>query len=307
MARPVDVWLVYEFLRRLTTPFENTDAYKLGIIDRNGDFLKKRRELRTREEKKALGYFDVLVFNLKKMLAKVPGGRSRLATYAAAMFLIKEGRDINHVYPEDLLAEKLDEYLTQVENSGILTEDGPTVSAGSGNIAGIGVGPDGEPGLTRKQQKKHRKKNKDDADKSPVLKFLKRRREVNEAFDRPSPFKIEKTDRHTFTASSKIGPDSIGFLVTKIVEDIWEVSFYANGTTDFTNSGNPMKVFSTVISMLKKFVDIYDPKTIIFTGDRSKGRARLYDKMTKRFSTQYGFSVTKSEVGSSVEFTLRKK
>lgn len=40
----------------------------------------------------------------------------------------------------------------------IIREDAPANNAGSGNIAGLGVGPDGEPGLTLTQQKKHKNK-----------------------------------------------------------------------------------------------------------------------------------------------------
>ena len=39
-------------------------------------------------------------------------------------------------------------------------EDAAANSAGGGGIAGIGVGPDGEPGLTKAQIKKHKKRNK---------------------------------------------------------------------------------------------------------------------------------------------------
>ena len=42
----------------------------------------------------------------------------------------------------------------------MIDEDAPTVNAGSGNIAGIGVGPKGEPGVHPKHQAKN---------KSPVL------------------------------------------------------------------------------------------------------------------------------------------
>lgn len=49
----------------------------------------------------------------------------------------------------------------------MIDEDAPTVNAGSGNIAGIGVGPNGEPGVHPKNQAKN---------KSPVLfpKMMKR-------------------------------------------------------------------------------------------------------------------------------------
>ena len=32
----VDTYLAYKFIKMLATPWKKTDAYKLGIIDRNG-------------------------------------------------------------------------------------------------------------------------------------------------------------------------------------------------------------------------------------------------------------------------------
>jgi hypothetical protein len=83
-------FFTYRFLRILTQRWEDMDAYKLGIIDENGNILKKTRQLRTAEEKSAYTIFHRLVFNLKKLLEKVPLGRTRIASYAAAMFLLRE-------------------------------------------------------------------------------------------------------------------------------------------------------------------------------------------------------------------------
>ena len=38
----VNLYFIYKFLRLLTTPWENTDAYKLGIIDEKGTILRKK-------------------------------------------------------------------------------------------------------------------------------------------------------------------------------------------------------------------------------------------------------------------------
>lgn len=86
----VDLFMVYQFLKRLTTPFEKWEAYKLGIIDKDGNTIKKRRELGTSEERKAWGYFDIMAANLKKLLEKLPGGSTKIATFAAALLLLKE-------------------------------------------------------------------------------------------------------------------------------------------------------------------------------------------------------------------------
>jgi len=50
-------------------------------------------------------------------------------------------------------------------------EDAPANSAGGGNIAGIGVGPDGEPGVEPKAAKSYKKKNKDEF-KRRITNFL---------------------------------------------------------------------------------------------------------------------------------------
>lgn len=46
-----------------------------------------------------------------------------------------------------------------------LHEEAPTNSAGGGNIAGIGVGPNGEPGVKPKTMAKYKDKNKREAPK----------------------------------------------------------------------------------------------------------------------------------------------
>ena len=45
-----NIYFVYQFIKKLVTPFEKTDAFKLGIIDKNGKILKKRRDLEGKEK-----------------------------------------------------------------------------------------------------------------------------------------------------------------------------------------------------------------------------------------------------------------
>ena len=37
-----NVYFVYQFIKKLVVPFNQTDAFKLGIIDEKGKVLKKR-------------------------------------------------------------------------------------------------------------------------------------------------------------------------------------------------------------------------------------------------------------------------
>jgi len=169
----VDLFLVYQFIKRLATPWEKWPAYELGIIDKDGNQLKKRKDFRTVKERDAWGKFDLMIAKLKRLLNKIPGGQTRIASYAAALWLIKEHRDVDvETLTEEQLEEQLNEYLTFVRESreddiNALFEEvmsaAPVNSAGSGAIAGIGIGKDGEPGLTKKQMDKYKKRNKQKA------------------------------------------------------------------------------------------------------------------------------------------------
>ena len=100
MGRAIDLFVTYRFIKLLVTPFDKTEAFKLGIIDakvnrvmpppKNGVRQTKPEPLRTTEEKNAYTILHKLVFNIKKIFAKVPGLRTKLGTYAAALFLLKD-------------------------------------------------------------------------------------------------------------------------------------------------------------------------------------------------------------------------
>lgn len=80
MAQTLDLFLVYQFIKRLSTPFNETKAYELGLIDEKGKKLKKAS---TRAEKDAMTYYDRLIFNLKRLVSKI-GIESKFTTFAAA-------------------------------------------------------------------------------------------------------------------------------------------------------------------------------------------------------------------------------
>ena len=146
----IDLFLTYHFLKRLSTPFEEWDAYKLKIIDAEGNVLRKAKTLTKPEEISAWGYFDRLVANLKKLLAKVPGGKTKIASYAAALLLIKEHKNPRDIDDDEL--QVLIEDLFNMEYSRFIAEEGEgiTNNVGSGRVAGLGVGAQGEPPKTKK-------------------------------------------------------------------------------------------------------------------------------------------------------------
>ena len=91
LLRGADTVYALRFLRLLTMPWEKTAAFKAGVIDENGNRIKKPE---TSEEKEAYTIFHRLVFNIRRLLAKIPLGKSTIARYLAAFWLIKENTDL---------------------------------------------------------------------------------------------------------------------------------------------------------------------------------------------------------------------
>ena len=95
ISRTGDLFYAFRFLKLLVTPWEKTTAFGLEIIDKDGKVIKKSAERTTAEQKSAYTIFHRLVFNVKRLLNKLPFGKSKLASYASALFLIKEHTDLN--------------------------------------------------------------------------------------------------------------------------------------------------------------------------------------------------------------------
>ena len=101
MASPAfDTFVTYRIISTLVTPWKEQAAFEHGIIDEKGKLLRKSNTLKTSDEKKAYTLFHRLVFNLKRLIQKSPGGSSKLASYTAGLFLIKEQIDVERLLNE---------------------------------------------------------------------------------------------------------------------------------------------------------------------------------------------------------------
>jgi hypothetical protein len=93
MSKILELYLISKLAGILTKDWTEMDAYKLGIIDRNGKFLKKSYDLKTSKERLAFSSLHRFAFNLKKLIESFPGGKSKIAKYITVWALIKEGRE----------------------------------------------------------------------------------------------------------------------------------------------------------------------------------------------------------------------
>lgn len=120
MSRAIDMLITYRVVKLLVTPFEKTEAFKRGIIDKEGKNLIPMRKVQGTDKK----HYTILhrfVFNLKKIMKRVGLG-SRLASFGVALaLLIKEDKNylqhktsiergiISYLKEEKLLDEMLNE------------------------------------------------------------------------------------------------------------------------------------------------------------------------------------------------------
>jgi hypothetical protein len=102
-SRGADLYFVFRFLRLLTMKYESTDAYKFGIIDKKGKALKKSADLESTKEKASYTMMHRMVFKIRRLMEKIPGGR--FVNYAAALFLLKEQNN-TRVWTDDVYMKK---------------------------------------------------------------------------------------------------------------------------------------------------------------------------------------------------------
>jgi len=153
VGRFVDSVITFRILKLLTTPFEKTKAYKLGIIDKKGKELKKMRSLNSVAERDAYSLLHRLVFRLKKIIEKVPFENKKMLSYAAALSLIRENLIYTHepIELETMYLTKITENLYEElniikeymsENKTLsfrqfIDEEIPANNASGGGIAGF--------------------------------------------------------------------------------------------------------------------------------------------------------------------------
>lgn len=161
----LDNLIAYRILYMLVTPFEKTDAYRFGIIDKDGNPLKKSKDLNSTIEKDSYNALTRLVFSLKRLLAKVPGGKSKLASLVAAYWLVKESHGTRTAIREeeltsliDLIEEKkltlveeeitIEKFISMMEDGGMaggLTSTNVTGSAVATNEPVVKLNKQGKP------------------------------------------------------------------------------------------------------------------------------------------------------------------
>ena len=162
MTRVVDNITAFRILKMLITPFNETEAFHLGIIDASGKPLRKVASLGSSAEKDAYTYLHRLVFTLKKLINRLPGGESKLKNLVAALWLVKE-QYRSSSRSTALMQEKLDNVIKLLDNRVSLVEEEILVKKfleedGVANVTGAAVSTD-QPKIDPKAAKKYKAGN----------------------------------------------------------------------------------------------------------------------------------------------------
>ncbi len=107
------IYASYQFVRELTKSWDKTEAFKTGVIDDKGVVIVNKR-LRSKEQKASYDAWNRLVYNVKRLFEKIPGGKSNILKFAAALWLLREHKDeVNKVW-DDTILECMNEEPTMV-------------------------------------------------------------------------------------------------------------------------------------------------------------------------------------------------
>jgi len=160
MSRIVDNLIAYRILKMLVTNFEDTEAFKLGIIDKNGKNIRKTSSLQTTQEREAYTYLNRLIFNVKKIINRLPGGESKMKSLVAALWLVKEQYQSGN-RSTAMLQEKFDNIMKMMDNRVSLVEEEIIVKkfldedGAVANVTGAAVSTDA-PKIGPKEIKKYK-------------------------------------------------------------------------------------------------------------------------------------------------------
>jgi len=125
--RAVDLVITYRVVKLLATPFNKQEAFKYGIIDKDGKVLRKYRTLKTTAEKKSYTILHRFVFNLKRILARAGLG-GKLGTFAVALALLLR-EDKRYEEHKSLIESAIISYLKETNQyDNLLNEEGEVLT-----------------------------------------------------------------------------------------------------------------------------------------------------------------------------------
>jgi len=150
--------------------------------------------------------------------------------------------------------------------------------------------------------------------------------QIRESFNRPYKFTKQKIMKgrfvYRFVPDDKTEVDVI-FKEDEISdsESVWNVSFERNMRQDMTGEGDSMRIFATVINIIRDFSKSEKPQEMSFSavkpdwfeiemGDKpnvTSSREKLYKRMVKRFAPSMGYNYKVDSRKGATDYRLTPK
>lgn len=137
---------------------------------------------------------------------------------------------------------------------------------------------------------------------------------IMELFDRPSQIQKTKDTEDAVRYVGVVGGDQLVVDFEQIHDSSsWGMQFSVGGRQDVRGDkeGEEIAIFSTVIKAIKEFVSDRQPSEFVFTAAKKEvgqdtDRAKLYDRLVRRFANSAGYTYTVSDRNNRIVFSLKK-
>lgn len=144
---------------------------------------------------------------------------------------------------------------------------------------------------------------------------------VLESMDNPYNARLKKTGKTEYRSDFTTDEGdkvSVHFEGDEHIDDYdetdWEISFVRNGSQALTGEGDAMRIFATVIKLIREFIK--KEKPVYFNLSAAKddkantsklqSREKLYGRLIKRYITGYNIQPERSRSGTTFYFTAQE-
>ena len=134
---------------------------------------------------------------------------------------------------------------------------------------------------------------------------------LDESLDSPYSYHWEEGDFGDLNAYAKLSDNTvldIEFEQTNVDKSQWNIGFQRDGQIHKTGKGDEQRVFATVLSAIKEFIENKQPKEVFFSAEKSKvnpeSRKRLYDRLVQKYATALGYQASQSDTSEKTIYKL---
>ena len=138
---------------------------------------------------------------------------------------------------------------------------------------------------------------------------------LSEAFDKPYAFNWQRGDHGDWDISVKLPDGSpLEIAFNHEGDNVWQVAFDRGHSQELTGEGDAQRIFATVLTSIQQFIGKQNPDKLYFSaskdvepGQNSESRAKLYERLVRRYASALGYDVTVDERSGHTMFILDKE